>query len=73
VPAERAPEQLQRIQHHRVHLNGGESVARVSAINTDQNEALSALRVKTDRAATAGAIVVERFKVGLSEIRQLRD
>ena len=42
---ERALEQLQRIQHHRVRLNGGEPVAGVSTISTEQNEVLHALRI----------------------------
>ncbi len=40
---ERALEQLQRIQHHRVRLNGGEPVAGVSTLSTEQNEVLHAL------------------------------
>jgi len=43
---ERALEQLHRIQHHRIRLNGAEPVTGVSSINTDQSEVLSALRVK---------------------------
>jgi len=42
---ERALEQLQRIQHHRVRLNGGEPVAGVSTISTEQNEVLHALGI----------------------------
>ena len=43
---ERALEQLQRIQHHRVRLNGGEPVAGVSTLSTEQNELLHALGVE---------------------------
>ena len=43
---ERALEQLQRIQHHRVRLNGGEPVAGVSTISTEQNEVLHALGIE---------------------------
>lgn len=43
---ERALEQLHRIQHHRVRLGGAEPVTGVSSINAQQNEVLSALRVK---------------------------
>ncbi|AKU11334.1 transposase [Azoarcus sp. CIB] len=43
---ERALEQLHRIQHHRIRLNGAEPVTGVSSINSDQSEVLSALRVK---------------------------
>ena len=43
---ERALEQLQRIQHHRVRLNGGEPVAGVSTINTVQSEVFDALGVR---------------------------
>ena len=43
---ERALEQLRRIQHHRVRLNGAEPVTGVSSINDGQSEVLSALRVK---------------------------
>ena len=46
VTPERALEQLHRIQHHRIRLNGAEPVTGVSSINTDQSEVLSALRVK---------------------------
>ena len=42
---ERALEQLQRIQHHRVRLNGGEPVAGVSTLSTEQNEVLHALGI----------------------------
>ena len=42
---ERALEQLQRIQHHRVRLNGGEPVAGVSSLSTEQNEVLHALGI----------------------------
>ena len=43
---ERALEQLQRIQHHRVRLNGGEPVAGVSTINTVQSEVFDALGIR---------------------------
>ncbi|NMG32634.1 IS1634 family transposase [Aromatoleum evansii] len=43
---ERALEQLHRIQHHRVRLNGGAPVAGVSTISTAQSEVLDALRIK---------------------------
>ena len=40
-----ALEQLQCIQHHRVRLNGGEPVAGVSTLSTEQNEVLHALGI----------------------------
>ena len=43
---ERALEQLQRIQHHRVRLNGGEPRAGVSTINTVQSEVFDALGIR---------------------------
>lgn len=43
---ERALQQLQRIQHHRVRLNGAEPITGVSSINQQQCEVFSALRVK---------------------------
>ena len=43
---ERALEQLRRIQHHRIRLNGTTPVTGVSSINTEQDEVLHALRVK---------------------------
>ncbi|MDP2786840.1 MAG: IS1634 family transposase [Pseudomonadota bacterium] len=43
---ERALEQLRRIQHHRIRLNGAQPVTGVSSINDEQNEVLHALRVK---------------------------
>ena len=43
---ERALEHLQRIQHHRVRLNGGEPVAGVSTLSTEQNEVLHALGIE---------------------------
>jgi len=43
---ERALEQLRRIQHHRIHLNGAKPVTGVSSINEGQSEVFSALRVK---------------------------
>ncbi len=43
---ERALEQLRRIQHHRIRLNGAAPVAGVSSINDQQSEVLNALRVK---------------------------
>ncbi|MBU3694798.1 MAG: IS1634 family transposase [Rhodocyclaceae bacterium] len=42
---ERALEQLQRIQHHRVSLNGGKPMAGVSTITTEQSAVLHALGV----------------------------
>jgi len=43
---ERALEQLRRIQHHRIRLNGAAPVTGVSSINDGQSVVLSALRVK---------------------------
>ncbi|HJX57859.1 MAG TPA: IS1634 family transposase [Thiobacillus sp.] len=43
---ERALEQLRRIQHHRIRLNGTDPVTGVSSINDEQSEVLNALRVK---------------------------
>ncbi len=43
---ERALEQLQRIQHHRVRLNGGEPVVGVSTLSTEQNEVFHALGIE---------------------------
>jgi transposase len=43
---ERALEQLRRIQHHRIRLNGTTPVTGVSSINNQQSEILNALRVK---------------------------
>jgi transposase len=43
---ERALEQLRRIQHHRIRLNGATPVTGVSSINDQQSEVLNALRVK---------------------------
>jgi hypothetical protein len=43
---ERALEQLHRIQHHRIRLNGASPVTGVSSLNDEQNEVLHALRVK---------------------------
>lgn len=43
---ERALEQLQRIQHHRVRLNGGEPVTGVSTLSTEQHEVLHALGIE---------------------------
>ncbi|KIN89305.1 IS1634 family transposase [Thauera sp. SWB20] len=43
---ERALEQLQRIQHHRVRLNGGEPVTGVSTLSTEQSEVLHALGIE---------------------------
>lgn len=40
-----ALEQLQRIQHHRVRLNGGEPVVGLSTLSTEQSEALHALGI----------------------------
>jgi transposase len=43
---ERALEQLRRIQHHRIRLNGTTPVTGVSSINDGQSEVLRALRVR---------------------------
>ena len=43
---ERALEQLRRIQHHSIRLNGTTPVTGVSSINDQQSEVLNALRVK---------------------------
>jgi transposase len=43
---ERALEQLHRIQHHRVRLNGAAPMAGVSTISTAQSEVLNALRIR---------------------------
>jgi transposase len=43
---ERALEQLQRIQHHSVRLNGGKQFDRVSSLTTIQNKVLHALRIE---------------------------
>jgi len=48
---ERALEQLRRIQHHRIRINGTDPVTGVSSINDEQNEVLHALRVKKPVAA----------------------
>jgi len=48
---ERALEQLRRIQHHRIRLNGAALVTGVSSINDGQSEVLSALRVKKPSAS----------------------
>jgi hypothetical protein len=46
VTPERALEQLRRIQHHRIRINGAEPVVGVSSINDAQSEVLNAIRVK---------------------------
>ena len=43
---ERALEKLRRIQHHRVTLNGAESVTGISTINKEQTGILAALTIK---------------------------
>jgi len=43
---ERALEQLQRIQHHSVRLNGGKHFVGVSSLTTIQNKVLHALRIE---------------------------
>jgi transposase len=43
---ERALEQLRRIQHHRIRLNGATPMTGVSSINDQQSEVLNALGVK---------------------------
>ena len=48
---ERALEQLRRIQHHRIRINGAAPVTGVSSINDGQSEVLSALRVKKPSAS----------------------
>ncbi|MBU2764787.1 IS1634 family transposase, partial [Acidithiobacillus ferrivorans] len=48
---ERALEQLHRIQHHRVRLNGAPPVSGVSSIHECQSEVLHALRVKKPAAS----------------------
>ena len=48
---ERALEQLHRIQHHRIRLNGAEPVTGVSSINDEQNKVFHALRVKKPTAS----------------------
>ncbi|QQD72710.1 IS1634 family transposase [Acidithiobacillus ferrivorans] len=48
---ERALEQLHRIQHHRVRLNGAPPVSGVSSIQECQSEVLHALRVKKPAAS----------------------
>ena len=45
LSTERAIAQLQRIQHHRVRLNGGKPIAGVSSITPEQNKVLNALRI----------------------------
>ena len=48
---ERALEQLRRIQHHRVRLNGAPPVFGVSSIQECQSKVLHALRVKNPAAS----------------------
>ena len=48
---ERALEQLRRIQHHRIRLNGTDPVTGVSSINDSQREVLHALRVRKPAAS----------------------
>jgi transposase len=48
---ERALEQLRRIQHHRIRINGAAPVTGVSSINDGQSEVFSALRVKKPSAS----------------------
>jgi transposase len=43
---ERAISQLQRIQHHRVRIQGGKSVTGIFSLTTEQNKALNALRIE---------------------------
>lgn len=43
---ERAIAQLQRIQHHRVRLNGGKPITGVSSLTSEQNKVLNALRIE---------------------------
>lgn len=47
---ERAMAQLQRIQHHRVRLNGGKPVAGLSSLTLEQHEVLNALGMKNPTA-----------------------
>ena len=46
VTPERALQSLKRIQHHRVSINGAPPLCGVSSMTTEQNEVLTALRVK---------------------------
>ncbi|MBW9248735.1 MAG: IS1634 family transposase, partial [Acidithiobacillus ferriphilus] len=48
---ERALEQLRRIQHHQIRLNGAPPVSGVSSIHECQSEVLHALRVKKPAAS----------------------
>ena len=54
---ERALEQLRRIQHHRIRLNGAEPVTGVSSINDQQSEVLNALRVKKPDVSQQGTLL----------------
>jgi transposase len=49
---ERALEQLRRIQHHRVRLNGAQPLAGVSSINQHQTDVLQALGIKKPSASS---------------------
>lgn len=46
VTPERALQSLKRIQHHRVSINGAPPLCGVSSMTTEQNEVLTALKVK---------------------------
>jgi transposase len=46
VSPERALQSLKRIQHHRVSINGAPPLCGVSSMTTEQNEVLTALKVK---------------------------
>ena len=47
ITPERALRSLRRIQHHRVSINGAAPLSGVSSITPEQNQVLSALKVKT--------------------------
>ena len=46
ITPERALQSLRRIQHHRVSINGAAPLSGVSSMTTEQNQVLSALKVK---------------------------
>ena len=46
ITPERALQSLQRIQHHRVSINGAPPLSGVSSMTTEQSEVLTALKVK---------------------------
>jgi len=49
---ERALEQLRRIQHHRVRLDGAQPLTGVSSINQHQTDVLHALGIKKPTASS---------------------